>query len=250
MPTVLDTLRRHLLGDKAADRLELAVDILTVSVLSKSQGKIQVRRDSSRLDVEFADMAKPSLGYEPLLMKMGLDQFAARALAKLAIRRARTRAKESKLYREVVTDIRFLAKGPRQRAALVRCARRLHDSWEATPILGDILYQANVDEFELMRQLKLAAAGHDVDFNRITKVAVEVASQLLIKRGPKIRPASVAHEFFLKGNIGIELRQLPKPQQDRAAEYVDSLTAATRKEFNHPDFDPRPAQRRLRALKG
>ena len=40
MPTVLDTLRRHLLGDKAADRLELAVDILTVSVLSKSQGKI------------------------------------------------------------------------------------------------------------------------------------------------------------------------------------------------------------------
>ena len=124
------------------------------------------------------------------------------------------------------------------------------NSWKATPILGDILYQANVDEFEFMRLLKLAAGGHDVDFNRITKVAIEVASQLSIKRGPKVRRASVAHEFFLKGNIGIELRQWPKPQQDRAAEYVDLLTAATRKEFDDPDFDPRPAQRRLRALRG
>jgi hypothetical protein len=201
------------------------------------------------LDAEFAEMAEPSPGYEPLLVQMGLDQFAARGLAKFAVRRARKRAEHSKLYRQIFKDIRFLAKGPRQRAALIRCARRLHDSWEATPILGDILFQANVDEFEFMRLLKLAAAGHDVNFNRTTKVAAEIASQLSIKRGPKIRPASVAHEFFLKGNIGIELGPWPKPQQDRAAEYVDALTAATRKEFNFPDFDSRPAQRRLRALK-
>lgn len=229
-----------MLGDEAADRLELVVAILTAQALGKSQYKIPLTRNSSRLDVEFAEMAKPSPGYESLLVEMGWDRFAARGLAKFAIRRARKQAKESKLYREVFKDIRYLAQGPRQKAALVRCAGRLHDSWEATPIPGDILYRANVDEFEFMRLLKLAAEGHEVNFNRITKVAVEIQSQLSIKRGPKMRPASVAHEFFLKGNIGIELGKWPRPQQDRAAEYVDALTAATRKEFEDPDFDSRP----------
>ena len=56
----------------------------------------------------------------------------------------------------------------------------------------------------------------NVNFDRITKVAAEIASQLSIKRGPKISPASVAHEFFLNGNIGIELGPWPKPEQDRA----------------------------------
>lgn len=96
-----------------------------------------------------------------------------------------------------------------------------------------------------MDLLKLAADGHEIEVGRITEVAAKVAAQISLKRGPKIRAASVAHEFFLKGNIGIDLGPWPKPQQERAAEYVDALTAATRKEFNFPDFDSRPAQRRL-----
>jgi hypothetical protein len=250
MPTVLDSLRRHLLGDEAADRLELAVAVRTARVLSESQHKIQVRPNSSRLDIEFAQMAKPSLGYEPLLMKMGLDQFAARGLARFAIRRAKKQAKESNLYREVFKDIQYLSKGPRQRAALVRYAKRLHDAWEKSSVVGDLLYKANVNEFEFVRLLKLAAEGHEVDVDRITKIAAKVASQTSIKRGPKISVPSGAHEFFLKGNIGIELGPWPKPQQDRTAEYVDALTIATRREFGISDFDSRPAQRQLRPLRG
>jgi len=44
VPTVLDSLRRHLLGDEAADRLELAVAILTAQTLGKSRRKIRLRR--------------------------------------------------------------------------------------------------------------------------------------------------------------------------------------------------------------
>jgi hypothetical protein len=246
MLTVLDTLRRHLVGYEAADRLELAVAIRTARVLSKSQHKIQGGRHSSRLDIELAEMAKPSLGYEPLLMKMGLGQFAARGLARFAIRRARKQAKETYLYREVFKDIQYLSKGPRQRAAFVRHAKRLHDAWEKSSIVGDLLYKASVNEFEFARLLKLAAEGHEVDVGRMTKTAAEVASQTSIKRGPKISVPSAAHEFFLKGNIGIELGPWPKPQQDRTAEYVDALTIATRKEFENSDFDSRPAKRRVR----
>ena len=250
VPTVLDSLRRHLLGDEATDRLELAVDILTARALGKSQQKIQVKGNSSSVSIDIAELSKPSRGYEPLLMKMGWDQFAARGLAKFVVRRARKHAKESKLYSQVLKDIRYLAIGPRQRAALVRYAKRLRDIWEANPIVGDLLYRANVDELEFMRLLNLTAEGQEAEFNRLKEIAAKVASQLSIKRGPKIRPASAAHEFFLKGNIGFELGPWPEPQQDRAAEYVDALTAATRKEFETPDFDSRPAQRRLSALNG
>ncbi len=125
MPTVLDFLRRQLLGDDAANKLELSLDILSARIFGRSQRKIQVNRNSSRANVEFLELARPSPGYEPLLMKMGWDQFAARGLAKFVVRPAKQRARESKLYRQVTKDIRILAKGPRQQAALIRCAQRL-----------------------------------------------------------------------------------------------------------------------------
>jgi hypothetical protein len=245
MPTVLDCLRRQLLGDDAANKLELSLDILSARIFGRSQQKIHVNRNHSRSDIEFVELAKPSPGYEPLLMKMGWNQFAARGLAKFVVRRAKLRAKESKLYRQVTKDIRILAKGPRQRAAFIRCAQRLRNIWEVTPFVGELLYKANVDDFEFMRLLKLAAEGHRNEFNRVKEIAAKVAPQLSIKRGPKIGAASAAHESFLKDEFRLGLGPWPKPQQDRAAEYVDALTAATRGEFKISDFDPRPAQRRI-----
>lgn len=244
MPTVLDYLRRQLLGDDAANKLELSLDILSARIFGRSQQKVQVNRNLSRSDIEFVELARPSPGYEPLLMKMGWNQFAARGLAKFVVRRAKQRAKESKLYRQVSKDIRILAKGPRQQAALIRCSQRLRDMWEVTPFVGELLYKANVDDFEFMRLLKLAAEGHRNAFNHVTEIAAKVAPQLSIKRGPKISVASAAHESFLRDEFGLGLGPWPKPQQDRAAEYVDALTAATRAEFKISDFDPRPAQRR------
>jgi|HubBroStandDraft_6_1064221.scaffolds.fasta_scaffold765406_2 hypothetical protein len=121
MPTVYDFLRRYLLGNEAAESLQLCLDVLTARALGKSQQKIQITENGARprggqnaseAESIFENWRKPSPGYEPLLMKMGLDQFAARAIAKFAVRNGKQRARESKFYRQVSEDIRFFAKGP------------------------------------------------------------------------------------------------------------------------------------------
>jgi hypothetical protein len=48
----------------------------------------------------------------------------------------------------------------------------------------------------------------------------------------------------LQEDLGFTKKHRPLAYQNRAAEYVDPLTAATRLEFGDPDFDSRPAQRR------
>jgi hypothetical protein len=247
MPTVLDFLRRQLLGDETADKLELGLHIISARVFGRLQQKGQVQVNAAPEGiVDIAEMTKPSPGYEPLLMKMGWDPFTARGIAKFVVRRARQRADESKFYSQVVGDIRFFAKDPRQRAAIVRRAKCLHDAWEMTPVVGDLLFKAGIDELEFMPLLKSVVEGHEGDLKSIVAIAAKAASRLSIKRGPKISAPSTAHELFLNGRLGVELGPWPKPQQDRTAEYVDALTAATRKEFKNPDFDCRPAKRRRR----
>jgi hypothetical protein len=248
MPTVLDFLRRQLLGDEAADKLELSLDILGARIFGRSQPKIPVQANGRRSD-HIAELTKPSSGYEPLLMTIGWHQFAARGIAKFVVRRARQRVNESQSYRQVLSDVRFFASGPRQRAAIVRRAKHLHGAWEKMSMVGDLLFKVAVDELEFMPLLKSVAEGHEGELNRIVELAAKIESRLSIKRGPKVSAPSLAYEFLHSGQLGIELGPWPKPQQDRAAEYVDALTAATRKEFQNPDFDSRPAKRRKGILK-
>ena len=244
-----DSLRRQLLGDEAADRLELILDILGARILGRLLQKIPVQTNGVRRDFDIAELTKPSPGYEPLLMKMGWDQFTARGIAKFVVRRARRRVGESKFYRQVLSDVRFFAKGPRQRAAIVRRAKRLHGAWEKTSMVGDLLFRTGVDDFNFMSLLKQVAEGRESELNRVIEIAAKVVSRLSIKRGPKVSAPSTAHELFLNGQLGIELGPWPKPRQDRPAAYVDALTLATRAEFKNSDFDSRPAQRRLRTSK-
>jgi hypothetical protein len=248
MPTVLDFLRRYFIGNEAADKLQLSLAILTARAVGRLQPEIQAQINLSCADDDIAELTKPSAGYEPFLMKMSLDQSAARGIANFVTRRAKQHAKDSKLDNRVLRDIRFLAKGPRQRPALVRCAQRLHDGWKATPIVGDILSQAGVDEFKFMGLLELVAKGQEVDVRRLTEIAARAVPRLSTRRGPKIGAASAAHEFFLNDKLGITRKPWPKNHENRPAEYVDALTVATRREFKNPDFDPRPAQRRSKGL--
>jgi hypothetical protein len=239
VPTLFDVLRRSLLGDDAAAHLELSLDILSARVLGASQKNIQAGTIAD-------EWAKPSLGYEPYLMETGVDQFAARAIAKFAVRQGRRRVEDGALYPEISKDIRFLAKAPRQRAAILRCARRLQNAWKMTPFVGDLLHEAGVDEAEFMCLLQTVVDEREAELCRIFVLAAAVVPHLLGRRGPKIRTPSAAHEFLL-GNKFLVLRgPRPKVRQENAAEYVDALTTATRKEFGNADFDPRPAQRRTR----
>ncbi|HUN98027.1 MAG TPA: hypothetical protein VMU69_17570 [Bradyrhizobium sp.] len=239
MPTLFDFLRRNLLGDEGAAYLEVCLDILCARAIGASQKKIPA---GSIAD----EWTRPSLGYEPYLMQMGVDQPAARAFAKFAVRHGRRRVEDGKQYREVSRDIRFLAKAPRQRAAIRRCARRLQNACEMTPLVGDLLHEASVDEAEFTRLLQLVVEGGEVELCRLFQFSAAVVPHLSGRRGPKISTPSATHEFLLDHKFLVPLGAWPKGPQERAAEYVDALTAATRKEFGNSNFDPRPAQRRTR----
>ena len=246
MPTVLDFLRRQLLGDEAADRLELSLDILGARVFGRWQQKTQVQINAALPDGDIAELIRPSAGYEPLLMEMGWDQFTARGLAKFAVRRGRQQARESKVCVQVRKDIRFLARGSRRRDAIIRRARRLHDAWQNYRIVGDMLFHANVDDFKFSLLLKSVSQGDLSQIRWLFEIAAEAAPRLLAKRGPKISASSATHEFFLSDKLGIVRTPWPRNRNNRRAEYVDSLTAATRKEFKNPDFNSRPAKRRVK----
>lgn len=75
-----------------------------------------------------------------------------------------------------------------------------------------------------------------------------ISSHLSLPRGPKVSTASAAHEFLLNPEIELPRKWRPAAYRNRTAEYVNALTVATRVEFGLPDFDPRPAHRRRKAL--
>lgn len=243
VPTLFDVLRRHFLGDEAAAHLQLSLDILCARAIGASQENIQA---GSIAD----EWTKPSLGYEPLLMQAGVDQFAARAIAKFAVRQGRRRVEDAKLYRQVSRDIRFFAKAPRQRAAICRCARRLQSAWKMTPFVADMLHEASVDEAEFMGLLQAVVDGREAELRRIFRLAAAAVPHLSGRRGPKISAPSATHEFLLDHKFPVPLRPWPKVRQEYAAEYIGALTAATRKEFGNADFDPRSARRRTRGRPG
>jgi hypothetical protein len=99
MPTVLDHLRTHLIGDEAADRLEQALAALNARFASTPVTATPVRSEFvwptlSKADQEnpiLKAMCIPSPGYEPLLIAVGWNQFVARMAAKIAVRHGRRR---------------------------------------------------------------------------------------------------------------------------------------------------------------
>lgn len=253
MPTVLDSLRRPILGDEVTDCLQLALAIWTTRTLAKLCGAhdptgghtLKDGPVSARADPFFEHM-KPSFGYEPLLMRMGWDQPAARAIAKFAVNEGRRQARESKACSQAIKDIKFLARGFRQRAAVVRRAKRLYDAWKNNNrAVGDLLYRANIEDFRFMHLAKSVADGKETDTDALIAMAAKAAPHLSLRRGPKISSASASHEFFLEDRLGIMRGRLPKPGPNRHAEYVDALTRATRAEFKNDDFNSRTARERV-----
>jgi len=249
MPTLIDGLRRLLLGDKAADALQIYVDVLaarTLAAAANKSGGSKSLKDLASADPHIKQGLKPSPGYEPLLERMGFDQGAARAVARFAVREGERRSTEGKIRRQISKDIRFLAKAPSRKSAIVGCARRLYATWDKHRAIGDFIFEANVDDFDFMRVVKLVADGNEQEIGPLIQMAAKCAPGLPIRPGPRISAASAAHQFFLENRLGIFRGPFPGSDgQPRTAEYVDALTAATRIEFSNDDFDPRPAKRRV-----
>jgi hypothetical protein len=269
MPTVLDSLREHLLGDELADRLErwlaaaeqkmklaAAIDSAEPRVPSSSN---VVSYDPDREPagilglilgiglrkgrvIEYLDELPPSLGYEPLLVEAGWNRVAARGMAALALQRSRRRAVESKWRRQAVAAIRFLTRKRQVRA--VRKRAELLIKISQTTTLETIFTEAGLDESEFLLLLRPVVEGRAANYQRIREIAALISPRLAVPRGPRMRVESAAHEFFLNPEIGLAPRRRRSHYRKRAAEYMSPLTAATRLEFGLSDFDPRPAQRR------
>jgi hypothetical protein len=186
-----------------------------------------------------------SKGYEPLLIENGRDKVAARGVAALARRHGRRRATEAKSQRPAFDAIRFLAQPGRQTRSVRSRAKRLLTISEETSIIETAFHAARIPEHEFLHLLKSSVEGMDVDLLRLSAIAQQVLPHLRLVRGPKVSAASAAHEFLKEA--GPELNGLRSSQpRIRGRVHFDALTRATQSEFENPNFDSRPAVRRLK----
>jgi hypothetical protein len=191
----------------------------------------------------------PSSGYEPLLVEENFNQIAARGIAHIAIRHGRRMAKESYSIKPAADAIRFLAKSGRHSDSVLARAKIILSISEETSVIETIFESAGLNEFEFLGLLKDVVDGNKNGLKRISEIAALASRTLSIRRGPKITAASAAHEFFMEQTKEkIELRAYT--YDDVVGDFTDPLTMATRREFDDPHFDPKPARRRLKARKG
>jgi hypothetical protein len=249
MPTVLDSLREHLLGDELADRLEQWLTTAKASPEARAATAARaeltiappnaVECNCSQTDSNpiLQALRTPSPGYEPLLLEGGWNQFAARAMAKLAVRHGKRVAAERPYERGVAQAIRFLAKGPRQHRAIVKRAKVLVQACVETSLVDTLFDKAKLDETEFINLLRRALDGHRVDRHRLTDIAAAVAPHISIKRGAKITAWSAAHEFLFRQELELSIKRRPYLGRGRKGAYCDPRTEATRLEFNKPTFD-------------
>jgi hypothetical protein len=271
MPTVLDSLREHLLGDEIADRVEQALAAMSAAWTTKLATAVDRKEppvpEASNVAsgepgrepmgilgvilgvglkrgkvIEYLDELPPSPGYEPLLVDAGWSRVAARGVVALALQRGNRLATESKWRRQAVNAIRFLTRKRQVRA--VRKRAELLVKASQTTTVETIFSEADLDDSEFLFLLSSVVEGRQVDYERIREIAALISPRLAVSRGPRVRIASAVHEFFLDPKIGLSPKRHPPGYQNRDAEYVNPLTAATRLEFGDPDFDSRPARRR------
>jgi hypothetical protein len=188
----------------------------------------------------------PSPGYEPMLVERGIHPILARAMALLLVRRGTRVARESQRLPAVVEAIRFLAKSGRQRAAVIRRAKTLLAAWDETSIIETIFQKARLNDFEFVGVLKRVIEGDEPAFSRAAELAAAAESYSPNLRGRRISAAFAAHEFLLEGGI-CPGKHRAYSWNDLEGKFTDPLTSATRLEFAAPQFDPRPARRKLRA---
>ena len=103
MPTVLEVLRTHLLGDEAANALEQFVVTLDARLAQMPVAKVPAGSQFNWPDVPLNErvsaiveaMRTPSLGLELLLIADGWNPLIARAAAKIVVHRGLRCADES-----------------------------------------------------------------------------------------------------------------------------------------------------------
>jgi hypothetical protein len=145
----------------------------------------------------------------------------------------------------VVDAIRFLARGYRQKRAILSRAKLVLAASKEASIVDGLFRNAGLHEGEFLSLLQNVIDGGAINRERISTIAAAVASSLPSARGRKARAASAAHELFLETNASFGLPG-GYTWSEYALDFVDQKTQATRREFDDPGFDPRSAHRRIK----
>jgi hypothetical protein len=192
-----------------------------------------------------------SPGYEPWLIKQGSNPIAARGMAHLIVRHGSRISKESLRLSPVVKAIRFLAKPSRNRPAISRNVAILLTAWQETSIIETIFDDAGLDEFQFIAALKSVAGGNQAAYRQLMEIAAPLLPYLPTRRGRKVSAESAAHEYFLGYTVPFMRPNGPGAYSwnDPEQRFTDSMTEATRREFDLPHFSPRSASHRLKARK-
>jgi hypothetical protein len=195
--------------------------------------------------LQFVASSPRSMGYAPLLCAGGCDPIPARAIAMLMVRIGKRRAKEGKRQTEVYAAFLFLAMPHRRADAIARRAKILIGAWQETSIIEAVLDKVRIDVPEFLSLLADAARGVSHEHSRLQEIAVRVAQSKELPMGPKKTAPSISMEYFLRRFPSHSKRPQafgPKhPDGDS-----DLVAEATRREFGLPQFDGRPARRRIK----
>jgi hypothetical protein len=199
----------------------------------------------ARAITERAEQNFPSKAYGPYFEAQGFAPFLARGLGSLTISLGSREANEARGMTPAVEAIRFLARGDRQRRAILSRARVVLAASKETSIVAELFRNAGLHEGEFLRLLQTVIDGGAINRERIRTIAAAIAPSRPCARGPKISAASATHQLFLETNASFGL-PAGYAKSGIDGEYTDPQTQATRQEFEDSDFDPRPAYRRVK----
>ena len=240
MPTLEDHFVAELARSGILERLK-PLGELFVQVLKMPEGMFLM----ASAIAERAEENFPSKAYGPYLEARGFAPLLARGLGSLTISLGTREADEAKRVAPVVEANQFLARGDRQKRAILSRAKLVLAASKETSIVDELFRNAGLHEGEFLRLLQTVIDGGTIARERIATIAAAVAPSVRPARGPKITTASAVHEQFLETNASFGLPG-GYARSGIDGEYTDPRTQATRQEFDDRDFDPRPAHRRVK----
>ena len=204
----------------------------------------------ARQFVDAIESAPPSKGYEPLFIGHGDEHLTARFLALVIVTVGPKYADENNRQRPAIaTAIRNLGKkGTRRTRSVVRACETILSMPVAHSLIDCIFMEAGHRDLsnEFANLLERAVAADPEACRRLIEIARTVADDIPPPRGKKISLATAMHQLLLE-MLRSRQEETAYTWNDDQEDFVDAVTQATRREVGDPDFDPRPARRRMRA---
>jgi hypothetical protein len=130
----------------------------------------------------------PSKAYGPYLEARGLSPFLATGVGSLTISLGTRQANEAKRVARVVEAIRFLARGDRQKRAILPRAKLVLTASKETSIVDGLFHDAGLHEGEFLGLLQTVIDGGAINRERITTIAARSRPRCLAPKDERSAP--------------------------------------------------------------